>query len=189
MDSATPQHTNTAAGGGHAVAEIARALSAESWARKDVGTPKAVFTARTWTSPDGSLQLLLTSGVDGLHADLTGATTSGDGLAPPRLWSLTVTTPSPAQITAVVKAATTPPATGASGLAADLADDDWVSFSTYDHDELVELHTSRPDGKRTVRWLAADDHGPGGWMVTGSGVQADATDGTPPAVIWALATG
>lgn len=104
MDSATPQHTNTAAGGGHAVAEIARALSAESWARKDVGTPKAVFTARTWTSPDGSLQLLLTSGGDGLHADLTGATTSGDGLAPPRLWSLTVTTPSPAQITAVVKA-------------------------------------------------------------------------------------
>lgn len=186
---ATMSQSDAAASASQTVSAIGRALLIESWTPASVDTPPPGVTAWTWASPDRNLRLLLCTGDDGLHADLTGTTTNGVGLALPRFWSLAIAEPTAAQITAVVHASAQPPMLGEWGLVASLADERWVSFSTYDRENLIEFHTARPDGLCSVRWLAADDHGPGGWIIAGVGLHADATDGTPPAIIRALVTG
>lgn len=173
---------------------IGEALEAEHWARTALRTPPQAMSATAWDSPDSTCRLMVTCCPgEPPMADLTSHPAGRQAAAD---WSVSITDPSPRQILATSRAAANIRPDAPEHAVGRLRDmlrmverlqrTGWILHCD-DAESGVLFRLSRADRGRVVIRIDDDADQPGGWMMEGRDLRADATDGTPTAVLAALA--
>jgi hypothetical protein len=157
-------------------------LNAALWRPSDPCAPSAGVPAKAWTSLDRTVRLLITSTPGGpTTAVLTGHPV---GQSETALWTISILDPTADQVFAAARAAAKIRIVAILRMVDNLKRNFW---SEDDDAPTGTLFTIRdPDHRRSIARLDDADQ-PGGWRVTGDGLNVQATDGTPESILEALA--
>jgi hypothetical protein len=167
------------------IAAIDTALRAEHWTPANVRTPPSGMSATAWTGPDHTVHLMVTYAPDeSITADLTGHPAGHPADA---IWSLSITDPDEQSLLAATRAAAEARLREVVGFAHRLQRAGWT-LAADDKPTGTLCRITSADGQCVVTRLNGTETEPGGWILDGDGLRADATDGTPVAVLAAMAT-
>lgn len=167
------------------VAAIDAALTADHWTRAEVRTPPTDLTANAWTGPDRTVHLIITAAPgEPPIADLTGHPARHEA---DEIWLLSITDPTEHRLLAAARAAADHRLREVVTFADRLQHAGWTLEADGKPANTLCQITSA-DGRLILTRIDGDQSVPGGWIMRGDGLDADATDGTPTAVLHALVT-